>query len=147
MKRFKKLDSEFETPYTCMNAIKQGGLETKLSMVLMGFGNMVHGQRIKGLLYLAIEVFYIVFMVMIGVGCIAMLPSLGSVEQQEVWDEVNQVYMYAKGDQSILILLYGIATIMITVLMVMVWRGALKSAYKAECRHRDGLHVNSFLED
>ena len=147
MKRFKKLDSEFETHYTCMNAIKQGGLETKLSMVLMGFGNMVHGQRIKGLLYLAIEVFYIVFMVMIGVGCIAMLPSLGSVEQQEVWDEVNQVYMYAKGDQSILILLYGIATIMITVLMVMVWRGALKSAYKAECRHRDGLHVNSFLED
>ena len=76
MKRFKKLDSEFETPYTCMNAIKQGGLETKLSMVLMGFGNMVHGQRIKGLLYLAIEVFYILCMVMIGVGCIAMLPSL-----------------------------------------------------------------------
>lgn len=108
---------------------------------------MVHGQRIKGLLYLAIEVFYIVFMVMIGVGCIAMLPSLGSVEQQEVWDEVNQVYMYTKGDQSILILLYGIATIMITVLMVMVWRGALKSAYKAECHHRDGLHVNSFIED
>ncbi len=27
MKRFKKLDSEFETPYTCMNAIKQGGLK------------------------------------------------------------------------------------------------------------------------
>lgn len=127
--------------------LSRGGLETKLSMVLMGFGNMVHGQRIKGLLYLAIEVFYIVFMVMIGVGCIAMLPSLGSVEQQEVWDEVNQVYMYTKGDQSILILLYGIATIMITVLMVMVWRGALKSAYKAECHHRDGLHVNSFIED
>ena len=38
MKRFKKFASEFDTPYTCMNAIKQGGLETKLSMILMGFG-------------------------------------------------------------------------------------------------------------
>ncbi|WP_346698576.1 sugar ABC transporter permease [Catenibacillus scindens] len=147
MKRFAKLPSEFETPYTCMNAIKKGGLETKLSMVLMGFGNMVHGQRIKGLLYLAVEVFYIVFMVMVGVGCLALLPSLGTVEQQEIWDEVNQVYIYTKGDQSVLILLYGLATILITVLMVLIWRGSLKSAYKAECRQREGLHINNFLED
>lgn len=32
-----------------MNAIKKGGIETKLSMVLMGFGNIVHGQMIKDL--------------------------------------------------------------------------------------------------
>ena len=50
---FKKRVNEFPTPYTCMNAIKKGGIETKLSMVLMGFGNIVHGQMIKGLIYLA----------------------------------------------------------------------------------------------
>lgn len=73
----KKRVNEFPTPYTCMNAIRKGGMETKLSMVLMGFGNIVHGQMIKGLIYLAVEAAYIVFMVMAGANCIAMLPSLG----------------------------------------------------------------------
>ena len=61
MKLSKKWVNEFPTPYTCERAIREGGLETKLSMLLMGFGNFVHGQRIKGLLYLALEVIYIVF--------------------------------------------------------------------------------------
>ena len=130
-----------------MNAVKKGGIETKLSMVLMGFGNIVHGQMIKGLIYLAVEAAYVVFMVMAGAHCIAMLPSLGSVEQQEVWNEAAQVYTYTKGDQSILILLYGVATILLTFLMVCAWRGTLKSAYKAECLAKEGRHVNNFRED
>ena len=143
----KKRVNEFPTPYTCVNAVKKGGIETKLSMVLMGFGNIVHGQMIKGLIYLAVEAAYIVFMVMAGVNCIAMLPSLGSVEQKEVWNEAAQVYTYTKGDQSILILLYGVATILLTFLMVCAWRGTLRSAYKAECLAKEGRHVNSFRED
>ena len=143
----KKRVNEFPTPYTCVNAVKKGGIETKLSMVLMGFGNIVHGQMIKGLIYLAVEAAYIVFMVMAGVNCIAMLPSLGSVEQKEVWNEAAQVYTYTKGDQSILILLYGVATILLTFLMVCAWRGTLRSAYKAECLAQEGRHVNSFRED
>ena len=130
-----------------MNAIRKGGIETRLSMVLMGFGNIVHGQMIKGLLYLFLEAAYVVFMVMSGVHCLAMLPSLGTVEQQEYWDEAAQVYMYTKGDQSVLILLYGVATVLITVLMVLAWRGTLRSAYKAECLAKEGKHVNNFRED
>lgn len=120
---FKKRVNEFPTPYTCTKAIREGGLETKLSMVLMGFGNIVHGQMVKGLLYMAMEVAYIVFMVINGARFLSMLPSLGTVEQKEVWDEANQVYMYTGGDQSILILLYGVATVFLTFLMVMAWRG------------------------
>lgn len=142
-----KKENEFPTPYTCKQAIKEGGLETKLSIVLMGLGNMVHKQMIKGLLYLTVEIAYIVFMIQSGIKCITMLASLGSIPQKEMWDEVNQVYIYTKGDQSILILLYGVATIFLTVLMVCAWMGALRSAYKAECLHKEGKHVNSFLED
>lgn len=143
----KKKVNQFPTPYTCMAAIKNGGPETKLSMVLMGLGNIVHKQIIKGLLYLAIETAYIVFMVMAGFHCVSMLGSLGSVPQKEVWDEANQVYMYTQGDQSIIILLYGVAVLFLTVLMICAWRGALKSAYKAEKLHKEGKHVNTFAED
>ena len=116
-------------------------------MVLMGFGNIMHKQKIKGLIYLAVEVAYVVFMVLNGIRFLSMLGTLGTVEQKEVWDEVNQIYTYTKGDQSVLILLYGVATILVTILMIWAWRGALKSAYKAECLDRGGRHVNSFAED
>ena len=76
MSMFKKKINEFPTPYTCKNAVKKGGVETKLSMILMGFGNIVHGQIIKGLLYLAIEIAYIVFMAVNGIGFIGGLRTL-----------------------------------------------------------------------
>ncbi len=147
MRIFKKRVNEFPTPYTCTRAIKEGGIETRLSMIVMGLGNFVHGQRIKGLLYLSVEAAYIVFMVLVGFGCLAMLPSLGSVPQEEIWDEAQQVYLYTKGDQSVLILLYGVATVMLSILMFLAWRGSLKSAYKAECLAKEGKHVNNFVED
>lgn len=126
---------------------KKGGIETKLSMILMGLGNMVHRQRLKGLLYLALEAAYLVFMAVNGFRYIGMLGTLGTVPQKEVWDQASQVYLYTKGDQSVLILLYGVTTLLLTLLMVWGWTGALKSAYKAECLDREGKHVNSLGED
>lgn len=147
MGKLKKRVNTFSNPYTCTAAVREGGIETKLSMLLMGFGNIVHKQKIKGLIYLAAEVAYVVFMVVNGIRFVQMLGSLGSTPQKEVWDEASQVYIYTKGDQSILILLYGVATIFLTVLMIWAWRGALKSAYKAECLDKQGKHVNNFAED
>lgn len=138
---------EFDTPYTCTAALQQGAIETKLSAVVFGLGNILHKQVIKGVIFLAIEIAYLVFMVTNGLHNLAMLGSLGTVEQQEVWNEELQVYLYTKGDQSILLLLYGLATIIITLLMVWIWRGVLKSAYKAECLDRAGKHIKTFRED
>ena len=73
----KRKPSEFDTPYTCTAAIAKGAPETRLSMLVMGLGSFVHGQRIKGLLYLAAEAAYIVFMIMTGLHCLYMLGSLG----------------------------------------------------------------------
>ena len=39
------------------------------------------------------------------------------------------------------------ATVLVTLLMIWAWRGALKSAFKAECLDKEGRHINSFVED
>ena len=143
----KKRVNNFPTPYTAVAAITKGATETKLSMLIMGLGNIVHKQIGKGLIYLAVEILYIAFMVTNGIHCLAMLPSLGTVEQQEVWNETLQIYEYTQGDNSVLILLYGVATVMVTVMMFLIWRGALKSAYKAECLEKAGKHLNTLKED
>ena len=58
-----KKTSDFATPYTVSNAITKGGVPVKLSMLIMGLGNIAHKQIIKGLIFLAIEIGYILFMV------------------------------------------------------------------------------------
>ena len=86
-------------------------------------------------------------MIRYGIHNLAPLVSLGDQEQQEIWDEAQQVYLYIKGDQSVLLLLYSVATIFLSLVMFWVWRGTLKSAYRAECLKKMGKHVNTFRED
>ena len=135
------------SPYTCLAALGQGDTTTRLSAVVMGLGSICHGQVVKGILYLAAELGYLAFMVRYGLHNLAMLITLGEVEQQEVWDEAQQVYLYVQGDQSVLLLLYGVATLLLTLVMFLIWRGSLKSAYKAQCLQQKGSHVNTFRED
>lgn len=139
--------NEFPTPYTFSNAVKKGDIITKLSMLIMGAGNIAHQQIIKGLIFLGIEIAYIFFMIKTGWNCISMLPSLGELEQQEIWNEKKGIFEYVAGDNSVLILLYGVLVLGLTLVFVLIWRAAVKSAYKAECLSKEGRHVNTFKDD
>lgn len=143
----KKTASEFQSVYTVTNAVKRGSVVTRLSMIIMGLGNIAHKQIGKGLLFLLGEVIYIAYMALAGVSALAMLPSLGDQEQQEVWNEAKGIYEYVQGDNSLLILLFGIVAIFITVFFVFFWRSAVKSAYKAQYLKENGCHVPTFKED
>lgn len=145
LKKKKKYQPSKE--YGMIEAIKKGDLVTKLSMLIMGAGNIAHQQIIKGLIFLGLEISYIFFMVRTGWHNISMLPSLGTVAQEEIWNEKKGIYEYVAGDNSVLILLYGIVTICITVLFLLFWRAAIRSAYKTECLAKAGKHVNSFKDD
>lgn len=142
-----KKGKEFASPYTVTNAVTKGNLLTKLTVLIMGLGNFAHKQFAKGLLFLAVEVAYIFYMATSGVYSLKMLPSLGWREQEKVWNEAKSIYEYVPGDQSFILLLYGIATIFVTVCFIAVWREAVKSAYYAECLKKQGKHLNTFIED
>ncbi len=143
----KKRGKDFATPYTLGAALKKGDIATKLSFIILGAGNIIYRQFVKGLLFLAVEIAYIVFMVKNGIYNLSMLPSLGWIEQEEVWNEAKGIYEYTAGHNSVLILLYGVVTVFVTFLFILFWISAIKSAYKAQCLTKEGKHVNSFLED
>lgn len=143
----KKKVKEFATEYTLANAIKKGDVFTRLSLIIMGFGNIVHKQILKGLMFLGVEVAYIWFMITSGFYNLSMLPSLGWREQEKVWNEKKSVYEYTAGDQSLLLLLYGIATIFITVCFIVVWKEAVTSSYKSQVLAKEGKNLNTFKED
>lgn len=134
---------------TIANALKQGGPLIWASCLFMGLGNLVSGQIIKGLLFFAIEIGVIVFMAIPqgGLYWLSMLPSLGWREQQQIWNEEKFVYEYVAGDQSQLILLYGVATVFVLVFFVLLWRASVRSGYKAVVLKRSGRKVPTFLDD
>lgn len=147
MKLFKKKMNNFPTPYTVSNAVRKGGTATRLTMLVLGLGNIVHKQIVKGLLFLASEVLFLWFMITSGSYNLKMMVTLGELEQQEVWNEAKGYYEYVAGDNSLLILLYGVATIFIVLWFIVMWRASMKSAYQAECYAKEGRHLNNIRED
>ena len=63
---------------TFRNSMKYGDLTTKLSLLILGLGNFRGRQIIKGILYIALEAAFIIFMIIKGISCLAGLPGLGS---------------------------------------------------------------------
>lgn len=147
MSEKKKGGKEFDNPYSVAKAVTNGNALTKLSMVVLGLGNIAHHQIIKGLGMLAIEIAFIAFMVMKGAGYIVDLVHLGGQEQQKVWSEAKQIYEYTKGDNSLLMLLFGVATCFLVAAFIIFWRGSVKSAYKMQCLAEAGKKIPNFKED
>ena len=115
-----------------VNAFKKGDWLTRSSAIVMGLGNILRKQFIKGILFLFTEAAFLFFMAAYGWQCLLALPDLGEKEQGEVWNETLGVYEYVQGDNSLLILLYGIAVLFICAAFICVWAGAVKSAYQAQ---------------
>jgi arabinogalactan oligomer/maltooligosaccharide transport system permease protein len=122
-------------------------MATKLSAVIMGAGCVLHKQAVKGIIILLVELIYILYMINAGFGCLAQLPSLGDNAQGKVWDEAQGVFVYTQGDNSVLILLYGVAALCLTVAFVAFWAFQIKYSYELQLRISSGRHVNSFRED
>ena len=110
-------------PYSLGSALKNGGPIVWLSCLIMGFGNLMAGQIIAGLLLLIIEAAFVVFLLLPegGIYYLKMLPSLGWKPMEEVYNEQLGIYEYVNGDNSQLILLYAVATVFIDAAFLLVW--------------------------
>lgn len=131
---------------TTKNAWLYGNWQTRLSLVIMGFGNFVNKQIIQGLIYLGIEILYIFYMVTVGVGTLKDFITLGTVAQQEVFNEATQMYEYVVGDNSMLCLLYGVVTIFISIFFVVAMCTSMRSAYASQVRVQHGRKPLNFKE-
>lgn len=138
------LASRRRTPITIF---VDGDIFTKLSFVVWGLSNMVRGQIVKGAIYLAIEVVYLRFLFTSGITNLANMITLGSVEQGMVLDPAQGILVMQPGDNSMLMLLYGVVAVVVSVMAVVVW---VTSIYSGEdCRQRKlaGKKVYGILDD
>ena len=130
-------------------ALKNGGPLVWLSCLIMGFGNFAAGQIIKGLIFMAIEVVFIGFMLIKsgGLHWLGLMPSLGDRETVEVWNEESMVYEYIQGDNSQQILLYATATLIAIAVFFVIWRASVRSGFKALSINKSGKKAPGFKDD
>ena len=109
----------------------KGDWATKLSYLIFGVGDLSKGKYYKGILFFAVEVLYILYMVFFGWGYLRMFPTLGTQAQRTEY--INGVIpKQVPGDNSMLILLYSVLTLVITVVVFAIYITNIKDAY----RHR-----------
>ena len=95
----------------------QGDWKTKLSYLIMGFGPLLRKQFLRGIAYLAAEALFILYMVRFGWGYLQDIGTLGTVARV-----MNDDGTISYNDNSFLILLYSLLTIIIIAAFILVWR-------------------------
>ena len=107
-------------------AFVKGDWKTKVSFIIMGFGQIMRGQFLRGGMYLAIEALFIWFVSKFGGEYFVKLGTLGTIETTKV----NRKTVY--GDHSFLILLFGLLTLFFILFLVVCWYFNIRDNQKQE---------------
>lgn len=121
----------------------EGDWKTKVSFLIMGFGPLLRGFIARGLAFLAIEAAFICYMVFVGAGYLAKFGTLGTEETH--MDPKTFLTIY--GDNSFLILLYGVLTILLILIFIVAWRLNISENRKEEKFLAAGHKVPSVKQD
>ena len=132
-----------------VRAFARGSTATKLSFLVMGSGQIMRGQLVKGILYLLSEILFVFYMIFVGGRYLAHLFSghLGRTVSGEIWNDVTGVYDKIPGDNSFLILLYSVATFVFIALFAVIWTMNVKGSYANDLAVGSGGKVKTFRED
>ena len=130
----------------CLTFVK-GDWKTKVSFFIMGFGNIARGQILRGLLFLLMQVVFIVYMIFGGAHWMSMLPTLGTQGPEVTYDPVLDVPVTTYHDNSFKILLYGVLTMFFIIGLIYTWRVNVKQNKISEEILRSGKKLKSGKQD
>ena len=112
---------------------RHGDAITKSSHLVLGLGHRCRGQIVRGIIYLLLEVAFVLYMALFGgkylIMCFENLfggGNIGRVETHDFWNEDEGFYDKIIGDNSFLILLYGILTLFVIIFFVMCYFSATR---------------------
>ena len=126
---------------------KYGDLATKLSFVIFGLANMANGQVVKGLLFLALEIGFFCYMATSGIGALMGLTTLGTVEQSMRINPTTAIIEVVPGDNSMMILLWGVVAIVVSVAFVCLWLVQIFSGVSARETKLLGKKPKTIVQD
>ena len=117
---------------------KEGGFKTRVSYIIFGFGPLLRGQILQGIALLALQVAAIFYFFSFGWNYLKDIGTLGTHGRG-----FNPDGTVSYGDNSFLILLYGILTIVVIFLFIVLWRINIRENYKEQNMLKEGKKLPS----
>ncbi len=146
---FKGIGAEL---YDIFDTYRKGDWKTRVSYTVMGFGSCARGQWLRGILFFVFQALLNLYLFLpfikstgdtylSGLGFVGKLLTLGTVETAKVGRKT--VY----GDNSFLIMLYGVLTIFLIVAFLYTWRVNVKQNKLAQKYLADGKKLKTAKQD
>ncbi len=114
---------------------------TKASYLVMGLGHLGRGQLARGVIYLILQVLFLIYMVAFGGRYLGMFfenfftgGNVGRVETHisGEWDPELGEYVKIAGDNSFHIVLYGILTVFVVLFFALTYLRSVRESYALE---------------
>lgn len=103
---------------------KNGDIHVFLSMFIMGSGQLAYKQWAKGFMYLFIQIAFIVYFILTGATDLFGFFTLGLLEGNERYG--------IEGDNSVVMLIVGILSILILILYIVIYVSNVKDVYRTQ---------------
>lgn len=147
------------------NNIKQFGLDfwhgdslTKGSYLIMGLGHVSRGKVVKGILYMLLEVAFLLYLILFGGSYVGMFfrhfftgGTIGDTQTGNVpvWNEDLGDYVDTAiiGDNSFHIVLYGVLTICIILFFAAIYLKSVKESVQLEQERIIGIKADGIKKD
>ncbi len=116
-----------------INTFKRGDWAIKLSFIIMGLGNLVNGQTLRGILFLVFEIVFFVYL-FIPSGGIHWISKCqfftrGTIGTEQGHKDFHPIYdteYWVPGDDSTKVLLYGLISVLFILAFIYTWRLQIK---------------------
>ena len=111
-------------------------VQVKASMIVMGTGQLMYHQWVKGFLYLAVLIAAVLYFILTGVSDVIGFLTLGTVEADP--------WLGTQGDDSVIMLLRGLFSFMVMIAVVLVYRSNVKDIVECDKKVHMGKELPAF---
>lgn len=119
-----------------------GDWKTRISYLIMGFGPLMRGAVLRGLGFLACEAGAICYMIFFGWNYLKDIGTLGTKTSG-----FNPDGTKSYGDNSFMILLFGLLSIIVILILIFLWYLNIKENAREQELIKEGKEIPSFKKD
>lgn len=118
------------------NKMTHMSVQVKASMIVMGTGQLMYHQWVKGFLYLVVLIAAILYFILTGVSDVIGFFTLGTVEADP--------WLGTPGDDSVIMLLRGLFSFLVMIAVVLVYRSNVKDIVECDKKVHMGKELPAF---
>ena len=128
-------------------SFKEGSIFVKLSALIMGLGYFKRKQFVRGILYTVFQTVFIIFLISFGVPALSKIGTLGTIEYEQIYDPDLGKNIVNNYDNSFLILLFSLITVVVSIFFVVMWVKNIKVQYQLEKIEKAGEKLPTLKEE